>query len=239
MTLMLHCGAREVSYDSVRAIETPPPTATHVPVPHHRIIDMVRHTLAFYGHEVIQEQHALTEDGMRYFGIMMLKSVYGDYEDTVALRNSHDKTFPIGLGFGGHVFICDNLSLWADRVIKRKHTAMAKRDLPMLISQIVEPLADARDQQNQVFGRYRATPLTDRQVDHAIMELYREDVIPTSKIGEVWQEFAQPSFDQFGREGRTAWRLFNAATFVLNGRVVGKPSTTQTLHRILDELCVP
>ena len=111
MTLMLHCGAREVSYDSVRAVETPPPTATHVPVPHHRIIDMVRHTLAFYGHEVIQAQHALTEDGMRYFGVMLLKSVYGDYEDAVALRNSHDKTFPIGIGFGGHVFCCDNLGM--------------------------------------------------------------------------------------------------------------------------------
>lgn len=234
--LMLHCGAKEVSYDAVRAIETPDATATHVPVPHHRIIDMARHTLAFYGHTVKEEHHAITEDGMRYFGIMMLSSVYGDYQDTVALRNSHDKKFPIGIGFGGHVFCCDNLSLWADHVIKRKHTAMAKRDLPMLISEIVEPLANAREKQNQVFARYVSTHITDRQADHAIMEMYRRDVFTTSKIGEVWKEFAEPTFKDF--DERTAWRLFNAATFVLNGRVLGEPRNTQIVHEVIDGVCV-
>jgi hypothetical protein len=97
MALMLHCGANPIDYPALRDIVTPDPTPSHVPIPHHRLVDMVRHTLGFYGHEVVSEQHGVTEDGMRYFGVMMLKSTYGGYEDAVALRNSHDKKFPVGI----------------------------------------------------------------------------------------------------------------------------------------------
>jgi hypothetical protein len=48
--------------------------------------------------------HAITQDGARYFGLMSLRSPYGDYTDTVGLRNSHDKSFPIGLAFGSRVW---------------------------------------------------------------------------------------------------------------------------------------
>jgi hypothetical protein len=238
MALMLHCGANPIDYPALRDIVTPEPTPSHVPIPHHRLVDMVRHTLAFYGHEVVSETHGVTEDGMRYFGVMMLKSAYGGYEDAVALRNSHDKKFPIGIGFGGHVFCCDNMSLMADHVIRRKHTANAKRDLPGLISEVVEPLADARDRQQRAFNLYRATWLKPEQVDHAIMELYRNGVINLTRIADVDNEWTTPSFEELVDAGFTAWRLFNAVTFVLNGRILGEPRSTQELHRIIDGVCV-
>jgi hypothetical protein len=46
----------------------------------------------------------------------------------VGLRNSHDKSFPVGIAFGSRVFVCDNAAFIADHVIKRRHTANAKRD---------------------------------------------------------------------------------------------------------------
>jgi hypothetical protein len=238
MALMLHCGANPIDYPALRDIVTPDPTPSHVPIPHHRLVDMVRHTLGFYGHEVVSEQHGVTEDGMRYFGVMMLKSTYGGYEDAVALRNSHDKKFPVGIGFGGHVFCCDNMSLMADHVIRRKHTANAKRDLPGLIAEVVEPLADARDRQQRAFNIYRATELAPELADHAIMELYRNGVINLQRIGDVDREWQEPSFEEMEEGGPTAWRLFNAVTFVLNGRILGEPRSTQELHRIIDGVCV-
>jgi hypothetical protein len=238
MALMLHCGANPIDYPALRDVVTPEPTPSHVPIPHHRLVDMVRHTLAFYGHEVISESHGITEDGMRYFGVMMLRSPYGGYEDAVALRNSHDKKFPVGIGFGGHVFCCDNMSLMADHVIRRKHTANAKRDLPGLIAEVVEPLADARDRQQRVFNVYRGTQLSPELADHAIMEMYRSRVINLQRIAEVETEWQEPSFEELVEGGPTAWRLFNAVTFVLNGRILGDPKSTQELHRIIDGVCV-
>jgi hypothetical protein len=75
-----------------------------------------------YGHEVTAEHHGVTQDSMRYFGLISLRSSYTGYEDTVGLRNSHDRSFPVGIGFGSRVFGCDDMAFSADTVIKRRHT---------------------------------------------------------------------------------------------------------------------
>ncbi|MFN0115291.1 MAG: hypothetical protein ACKVPY_11500 [Paracoccaceae bacterium] len=37
--------------------------------------------------------------------------------------------------------------------------------------------------------------------------------------------------------GRTPWRLFNAATFTLTGRVAENPTITRQLHEVIDVVC--
>lgn len=232
MTLMLHAGAAATTYDDLRLLEMPEATATHVPIPHFRIVDMARHTLTFYGHEIVEEHFGITPDGLRFFGLLSLRSTYGQYEDTVALRNSHDKKFPVGIGFGGRVFCCDNLSFIADHVIARKHTANAKRDLPGLIGELVEPLALQRERQHRLFLHYQETPLSDAQADHAILTMYRDGVINVQRIPEVLAQWQHPAYDEWGPP--TAWRLFNAATYVLLGKVVEQSDLTPKLHRVID-----
>src|SRR6266851_3802469 len=105
---MLHVNAKAIEYDGLRELETPPATPTHVPLLHHRLVDLVKTSASMYGHVVTAEHHGITEDGSRYFGLLSLRSDYGNYEDTIGLRNSHDKSFPIGIGFGSRVFVCDN-----------------------------------------------------------------------------------------------------------------------------------
>jgi len=126
MSLILHTGGKPVSYDELRAISTPAATETHLPLPHHELVEMVRFTLSYHGHEVVEEHHATAHDGMRYFGMMALRSSYGDYGDIIGLRNSNDRSFPIGLAFGSRVFVCDNLAFMGDHVIRRKHMMQAQ-----------------------------------------------------------------------------------------------------------------
>ena len=94
MSLMLHAGANALSYDDLRAVQTPDGTDTHIPLAHHEIVELMRYTLGFYGHEIVEEHHALTPDGARYFGVLSLRSPYGDYTDTVGLRNSPRQKLP-------------------------------------------------------------------------------------------------------------------------------------------------
>ena len=108
-----------LDYDGLRQLETPAATTTHVPIPHFRVVDLLKTTLGMFGHEVTDEHHGVTPDGMRYFGLISLRSAYTGYEDTVGLRNSHDRSFPVGVGFGSRVFVCDNMAFMADHVIKR------------------------------------------------------------------------------------------------------------------------
>ena len=62
MTLILHAGANEVDYDTLRQVDTPRATASHVPIPHHSLVDMVRFALLFHKHEIIEEHHAIMPD---------------------------------------------------------------------------------------------------------------------------------------------------------------------------------
>ena len=234
MTLLLHAGATPVSYDDLRTVQTPEATSTHVPVPHHEVVELVRYTLGFYGHQVAEEHHSVTEDGMRYFGLMSLRSPYGDYTDTVGLRNSHDRTFPIGIAFGSRVFVCDNLAFIGEHVIRRKHTIKAKRELPGLVTEIVAPLSDQRIAQNQKLLAYQGTQLTDATADHAIMTMYRMGLIGVQRIADVLDQWERPQHD-WG--DKTAWRLFNAATFALAGKVAERPDLTKRLHHVIDATC--
>ena len=234
MTLMLHVNASQIDYDGLRQLETPEGTNTHVPIPHFRFVDMVAHSLAYFGHEVVAQHHGVTEDGMRYFGLLSLRSPYTGYEDTLGLRNSHDKTIPLGIAFGSRVFVCDNMAFIADHVVKRKHTAKALRDLPYLVSQLVEPLAIQREQQKLTFDRYQGTEVSDELADLAIMRMYRGQIINVTRIAEVVEQWERPTHD-WG--DKTAFRLFNAATFALTGRVSEKPSVTSDLHKIIDGVC--
>lgn len=236
MTLMLHAGASPVEYDALRQLPVPAPTDTHVPIAHSAVVDMVKYSLGFFGHDVVDESYGVTPDGMRFFGVLSLRSEYGDYTDTVGLRNSHDKRFPIGISFGSRVFVCDNLAFAGDHVIKRKHTANAKRDLPGLVAEVVEPLKDQRLEQAAMFEIYRATVLEEPEVHHAIMQLYRRGVINLTRIEDVLTAYLEPPHD-WG--GPTAWRLFNATTYALTGRVAENPGATRHLHDVIDAVCEP
>lgn len=234
MTLMLHAGASELSFEALHNVTTPQGTDTHKPIAHHVVVEMVRYALGFYKHEIADERHAVMPDGSNYFGLLTLRSPYGDYGDVVGLRNSHDKSFPIGIAFGSRVFVCDNTAFIGEHVVSRKHTAKAQRELPGLVAEIVEPLAKVREQQHARFRDYKQTPMDNEMADHAIMEMYRREVIGVKAIPDVLHEWTAPSHD-WGAQ--TAWRLFNATTFVLAGKVLASPKRTSDLHAVLDVIC--
>lgn len=234
MSLMLHSGAEPVEYGQLITLPIPQPTETHVPIAHQAVVDMVKYSLGFFGHEVVSEDYGVTPDGLRFFGLLTLRSPDGDYQDTCGIRNSNDKKFPIGVSFGSVVTVCDNLAFIGDHVIRRKHTKNARFALPSLMAEVIAPLQDQRRLQAETFEMYRSTALKARQVDHAIMELYRRGVINLTRIAEVLEAYEKPPHD-WGTE--TAWRLFNAATFALTGRVMENPGATKPLYEVMDTIC--
>jgi len=236
MTLVLHAGAEAVDFDALRQVNTPPATSTHVPLPHHQLVEMVRYSLGFYGHEIVDETFGVTPDGARFFGVMSLKSAYGDYTDVLGMRNSHDKSFPVALAYGSRVFVCDNMAFSADVVVKRKHTANAKRDLPGIVAGIIEPLQEKRIAQACTIEAYKNRPLELDEFDHLVIELYRRGAINLTRIADVVDAYERPPYD-WGDE--TAWRAFNAVTYALRGKVAEAPQLTQTLHQVIDGICEP
>src|SRR5207249_1742876 len=136
----------------------------------------------------------------------------------VGIRNSHDKSFPAALVLGASVFICDNLSFSGEVKLARKHTAHIERDLPQLVDRAVGMVSDLRNTQEQRFATYRQHELTNGQAHDLVIRALDGRVVPVTKIPAILTEWREPRHPEF-RNGRTAWRLFNAFTEILKGRL--------------------
>lgn len=73
MSLMLHCGAYQVDRKEVYGVETPEATETHFPVPHTLLLEEVEKNLEGNGYEIVNQSHALTKAGQRYFGLLEVR----------------------------------------------------------------------------------------------------------------------------------------------------------------------
>lgn len=235
MTLVLHAGAEAIDFDGLRAIATPEPTATHYPLPHHDLVNMVTYALNYLGHEVEKQEFGVTPDGMKFYGVLTLKSDWNGYTDIVGLSNSHNKTVPVSLGFGSATFVCDNTAFVAQSVMKRRHTPNSKRALPGMIMEMVEPLRDKRVAQNNQFERYKALAMQDDDADRLMMQMYRRGIINCSRIADVLEQWENPTCD-YGP--KTAYRLFNGVTWTLKPKVMEQPQLTRDLHELIDGECV-
>jgi hypothetical protein len=72
------------------------------------LIETVEDALRSTGLKIGNQVHSLSQEGARYFGLTEVHSPNdaSDYAMVLGLRNSHDKTFPVGLVCGAAVFVC-------------------------------------------------------------------------------------------------------------------------------------
>jgi hypothetical protein len=243
LNLILHCGARNVDYEDVVKARTPEGTATHQPIAHAALADLVRLSVGCGGFSVVEEAHALSHEAQRYFGMFQVAGHDGashtdDYSLVIGIRNSHDKSFPFGGVMGSGVFVCDNLAFSGEVIVRRKHTRKIMRDLPGLVDGMIGRLLDMRVHQSSRIEAYKTTELSTERAQSLMIDAMRSDVVPASKLGKVLQEWEAPRHPEF-REGRTVWRLFNAFTEIAKerGQISDRPRQTQALHGICDSVC--
>jgi hypothetical protein len=235
--LVLHCGARSVERQAIEFADTPAGSPTWVPVPHHRLLEQVESTLVAGGMTVVNQAHALWQDGLRYFGLLevMNGQTHDDYGLVIGLRNSHDKSFPAAIALGSAVFVCDNLAFSAEVTISRRHTRFIERDLPRVVHTAVGRLADMRGQQDERIDAYKESELSDPAAHDLLIRAVDARVLPVTQVPAVLEEWRAPSHEEFAVDGKTVWRFHNAMTHVWKGRnLAALPHRSQALHGLLD-----
>ena len=238
--LLMHCGGRHVTRDDVANVSTPTRTRSWVPVPHHRLLDLVESTIEGQGYRVTSQAHGLWGDGDRYFGLMELANGHteDDYGLVLGLRNSHDKTFPASLALGSQVLVCDNLSFFGEVVLTRRHTRFVERDLPDIVAQAVGRLSEMRTQQADRLDAYKQTRIQDRTAHDLMVRAVDARVIPVTQLPMVLKEWRKPTHPEFTADGRSVWRLFNAFTESFKSRSLEVlPRRSQALHGLMDRIC--
>ena len=109
-SLVLHAGARAVTLEELKAFRAPEPEGRWYPVSHARVVETVKATLHEAGYDIRKEQYGLMRGGGRFFGTLDLGTpVASGVTLAVGVRNSVDKSFPLGFCAGNRVFVCDNL----------------------------------------------------------------------------------------------------------------------------------
>lgn len=236
--LCLHSGAEQVTVERLKEVVLPPRTASWVPVPHHTVYGLAKESLVEVGYRVESEQHALSKDGARYFGILGLSHPGhrvggGEWGMVIGIRNSHDMSFPAALALGQRVFVCDNLAFNAEVKLSRKHTTYIMRDLPGLTHRAVAMLTNQHGKIEQRTTAYKAHRLELKDADHLLVGACMASIIPNAMIGDVAREYRRPSYPDF--EQRTLWSFFNAFTYVMRERGGAEvPRRTMALTGMFD-----
>ena len=192
-------------------IPVPEATATHKPVPHHNIVDSLVETLSFRHIGVVDEEYAVSNDGMKMFGVLDLETQMEGCRFSIGIRNSHDKSLRLGLTVGIRVFVCSNMAFSGDFTpVLAKHSKSFN---------LIDTLAVGVDRiqrnfepmQRQVES-WRQNQLTDSQAKLIFYSAFVDGNLdaPRSLLPEVHRLYFEPEYPEFS--ARTMWSLSNAFT---------------------------
>jgi len=236
--LMCHSGARQVTLGDLEAVPVPPATETWQPVGHAHVVDMVTGQLDQAGFAVSKMQLALSKDDARFFGTIDLTSEVCDGVGlAIGVRNSLDKSFPLGFCCGDRCFVCDNLAFGADIIVTAKHTRNGEGRFADGIANAVLSLHGYRIGAGKRIDRFRQNELTDDRANSLILQSYRRGIVGARLLPKVCDQWEIPTHDEF--RPRTMWSLLNAFSEAYKDRQGARPAEaaqeTIRLQRFLEE----
>jgi hypothetical protein len=215
--LILHKGTRPDARSDLDQVEAPPPTGTWFPLRHSQVLSTVERTLGDAGFTIQTSELGLSSNNARFFGTLTLGSpVCEGVSLAIGIRNSHDKTFPIGMCMGSHVLVCDNLAFSSDVIVTKKHTRFGEERFNEGISHVVLGLHAYREQEALRIERMRQSEIGDDQANSLILQAYERKIVSPALLPKVIREYRQPTIEDF--VPRTRWSLLNAFTEVLKAR---------------------
>ena len=144
------------------------------------------------------------------FGVIELNnSKSPDHKRAIGIRNSHDKSFSVGLSAGICVCVCSNLAFGGSTVIKKRHTSGL--ELTELIDVAIESLENEFLITETVVEDLKILYLkNDDDARSRIVRAAEMGVINSSDIVPVFKEFKNPQHDEFLEP--TRYSLMNAMT---------------------------
>ena len=129
--LMLHAGAQKLGRQDLLALPTPEGTETHTIIPHSKVVEAAIEALSYRRIEIVKDEYGVSRDGAKMFGVLTLDIDGSGINLVLGLRNSHDKSFSLGMVAGFRVFVCDNLAFKGEFfAVARKHTSRVMDRFP-------------------------------------------------------------------------------------------------------------
>jgi hypothetical protein len=115
-------------------VPTPPSTASHVPIPHAAVVEALVDTLSHRQISVVDEEFAVSKDGMEMFGVLDLATSFEGCRFAIVIRNANNKRFRLACTVGLRVFVCQNLAFRGDfsPVLAKHSKHLSVEDTPSI-----------------------------------------------------------------------------------------------------------
>lgn len=204
----------KLSREQLAFLSTPPGTATHRPVPHIEVVSALVETLGFRHISVVNEEYAVSRDGMKMFGVMELDQGMHGARFALGIRNSHDKSFRLAVTVGYRVFVCENLAFSGDfSPVLAKHSKHFSLQNALSIG--VDDMQRNFNPMVEAVERWRVSQLSDVSARMIIYKAFIEGKleVPRHLARPVHDLYFNPEHEEF--QPRTMWSLSNAFTSAL------------------------
>jgi hypothetical protein len=219
---MNHCGARLVTKGDLELIPAPPPTDTWFPIRHIEVLESVEEMIQEASFCIKACHFSVSKQNKRFFGVLDLMSDLADGVSlSVGIRNSNDKTFPIGFCIGNRTFVCDNLAFSSEVVISKRHTRNSENRFREGMASAVGQLSSYQRLEAKRIELLQKKPLSETQAESLILRAWEKKLIGTRKLRPLLDEWRNPTFEDF--EPRTAWSMLSAYTYIAKGRQLRFP----------------
>lgn len=239
-SLVLHKGAKQIPRSILETIDAPPPEGRWFPLKHSTVLESVCSTLEASGYRVKREQLAVGRDGQRFFGTLDLdSSLAPGVSLAVGIRNSTDKSFPLGFCAGNRVFVCDNLAFRSELLVKRKHTRYGEVRFNNAIAGAVTNLQSFQEVEKHRIHWLQNTEVTEERASHLLVQAMDQGIVSAPIIPRIWKEVKNPSFDYGGIDGLSMWNVLQAFTTCLGERSKRSPSEYMGMTVRLNALFTP
>lgn len=215
--LTMHAAGELVTLDQVNAIPAPPATRTWFPLPHGYVLQKVKDVLGEAGFVVRGERFGLSHENARFFAVLDLVARLADGVSlAVGVRNSVDRSFPIGFCAGSRVFVCSNLAFRSDLLVRKKHTRHGATRFADAIGRAMTTLKQFQAEEGHRITYMRATSIDDAKADSLILRSFESGIINSHALPGVIKHWRDPEHEDF--RPRTLWSLFNSYTSALGKR---------------------
>ncbi len=234
----MHVGAREIDRAELNLIEAPPPSRTWYPLKHADVLDTVCETLDGAGFGIESTQLSVARDNARFFGTLRLQNRVNELASiAVGIRNSVDKSFPIGFCVGTRVFVCDNLAFRSEIVIARKHTRFGQARFNEAVAKAVLGLHQYQIAEEERIRELQNWELSEDSANSLILRSFESSIVSMRLLPAVIREWRNPPIADFAP--RTGWSLLNCFTSALKDRQRKNPQEAALATIRLQKLLSP
>ena len=209
--LLAHAGTSKLSRDQLVTMLPPESTDTFKPIAHAELVRNLLDGLSYRHINVVRDEYAVSDDGMKLFGVLDLETTFDEARFSLGIRNANDKSMRLALTVGYRVFVCDNMAFHGDFTpVLAKHSKHFNLQDALAVG--IDRIQRNFEPMRRQVDSWRSLQLTDERAKLTIYRAFIEGDLDAPKHLSrlVHSHYFEPKYPEFSP--RTFWSLSNAFT---------------------------